>query len=271
MPYCSSDSLSYRPSQTFNSERIQSATGFARRMAAGATGAVFLAILAGCAADGGTNSASARQPAAATQTGSVAAQDESGPLANPAAPAETAAIDQSPIAATTSDDNSETKTDDRIVEAPKDEDMTVLVLDNPELLARAAQINTISTQQVNAMADSPRKPHRMKFHFAFDKHRLNEEDKAILVEHAAYLKAHPEVRVRINGHTDSHGTDEYNEFLSRLRANTAAKILKAEGIDEKRIEVVGWGNHKPLTNPEDSAANRRLELEYLSEQMARAQ
>ncbi|MGP4845039.1 OmpA family protein [Marinobacter sp. 1Y8] len=271
MPYCSSDSFSYRPSQSFNSESIQSATGFARRIATGATGVVFLAIMAGCATDGGTDTASTSQSAATTQATPVAAQDAPGPHAEPAAPAQTDAIDQSPIAATTSDDNSETKTDDRIVEVPKDEDMTVLVLDNPELLARAAQINAISTQQVDAMADSPRKPHRMKFHFAFDKHRLSDEDKTILVEHAAYLKAHPEVSVRINGHTDSHGADEYNEFLSRLRANTAAKILKAEGIDEKRIEVVGWGNHKPLTNPEDSAANRRLELEYLSEQMARAQ
>lgn len=267
MPYCSSDTLSYRSSQFFNSDGIQSATGFARRTATGLTGAIFLAIMAGCATDdGGTNTASTRHTASVTES-----QDAPEPQAKPAAIEETPTIDQSPIAATTRDDNSETKTDDRIVEAPKDEDMTVLVLDNPELLARAAQINAIGTPQANGLADSPRKPHRMKFHFAFDKHRLSEEDKTILVEHAAYLMAHPEVSVRINGHTDSHGADEYNEFLSRLRANTAAKILKAEGVDEKRIEVVGWGNHKPLTNHEDSAANRRLELEYLSEQMARAQ
>ncbi|TBW55507.1 OmpA family protein [Marinobacter halodurans] len=148
--------------------------------------------------------------------------------------------------------------------------MTVLVLDNPELMARAAQVHN-SDSQVNPMDESPRKPHQMKFHFGFDKHRLSEEDQAILRQHAAYMKAHPEVTVSINGHTDSHGPEEYNAFLSRLRANSAAKILKSEGIDESRIEVVGWGSRKPLTNPEDSAANRRLDLQYHSEQMAKAQ
>ncbi|WP_148864565.1 OmpA family protein [Marinobacter fonticola] len=148
--------------------------------------------------------------------------------------------------------------------------MTVLVLDNPELMARAAQAHA-NSMQTETMSESPRKPHRMKFHFGFDKHRLNEEDKTILKEHAGYLKAHPEVAIRIHGHTDSFGTDEYNAFLSRLRANTAAKLLQAEGIEGNRIEVVGWGSAKPLTNKDDNAANRRLELEYLSEQMAKVQ
>lgn len=241
-------------SHTLNRQGIQSDAGRWRLIA----GAVVLGLLTGCASSGGTDAA---------KTDLTATSPEKTAETRPS-------VDHSPIAAKATDDNSEPQTDDRIANAPEDKDMTVLVLDNPELMARAAQAQANSTQ-VDTMGEnpqeSPRKPHRMKFHFGFDKHRLNDEDQAILKQHAEYLRAHPEVTVRINGHTDSHGTDEYNAFLSRLRANTAAKLLKAEGVDAKRIEVVGWGNSKPLTKKEDSAANRRLELEYLSEQMAKVQ
>lgn len=237
-------------SHPFNRQSIQSDAGRWRLIA----GAVALGILTGCASSGGTDAAktdlTATTPEKTSQTQT--------------------SVDHSPIAAKPTEDNSNSQTDDRIADAPEDKDMTVLVLDNPELMARAAQAQATSTQ-VDSMSESPRKPHRMKFHFGFDKHRLSEDDQAMLKKHAEYLKAHPEVAVRIHGHTDSHGTDEYNAFLSRLRANTAAKLLKSEGVDGKRIEVVGWGSSKPLTNKEDSAANRRLELEYLSEQMAKVQ
>lgn len=238
-----------RLSYPFHTGRIQSEAGRWRF----AAGALLLGVISGCASSGGPeNEATTATPA------------------QPAVADTRQHIDQRPIATQAAADNSEPKTDDRIADAPEEKDMTVLVLDNPELMAHAAQVQA-SNAQVNAMDDSPRKPHQMKFYFGFDKHRLSEEDQAILRKHAAYMKAHPEVTVSINGHTDSHGPEEYNAFLSRLRANSAAKILKSEGIDESRIEVVGWGSRKPLTNPEDSAANRRLDLDYHSEQMAKAQ
>ncbi|MDX1634806.1 MAG: OmpA family protein [Marinobacter sp.] len=150
--------------------------------------------------------------------------------------------------------------------------MTVLVLDNPELMAKAAVLETgLGGLISKAGDDSLRKPHRMRFHYGFNQHRLSEEDQQILRQHAAYLKAHPELTVEIHGHTDAFGNEEYNAFLARLRASSAAKLLQAEGIREGRITVTGWGSRKPLARPEDHAANRRLELEYRSEQMAKAQ
>lgn len=149
--------------------------------------------------------------------------------------------------------------------------MTILVLDNPELMAQSVALANESLHAVENTGDSVRKPHQMRFHYGFDKHRLSAADREILRAHAAYMKAHPEVTIQIDGHTDNFGNEEYNDFLSRLRASSAAKVLKAEGIRDSRIKTVGWGSRKPLATPEDHAANRRLELTYHSEQMARAQ
>lgn len=149
--------------------------------------------------------------------------------------------------------------------------MTILVLDNPELQAKAALLDSQPLLPVEMVEEGPRRPHRLRFHYGFDKHQLNEEDADILRQHAAYLVGHPSVAVRIHGHTDSFGPEEYNTFLSRLRASAAAKLLKAEGVHESQIQVTGWGSSRPLARPEDHAANRRLELEYLSAQMAKAQ
>lgn len=147
--------------------------------------------------------------------------------------------------------------------------MTVLILDNPELLARAA-IESGLAMSALAPDGSPRKPHRMRFHYGFNKHRLDDQDLAILRQHADYLRHNPGVTIRIHGHADNFGVGEYNEFLSRLRASSAAKFLIREGVRESQVLVSGWGSDRPLARPEDHAANRRLELEYLTMEMAQA-
>ncbi|NMT62552.1 OmpA family protein [Marinobacter orientalis] len=147
--------------------------------------------------------------------------------------------------------------------------MTVLILDNPELLARAAIEAGLAMPALDADG-SPRKPHRLRFHYGFNKHRLDDQDQAILRQHADYLRHNPGVKVRIHGHADNFGVGEYNHFLSRLRAGSAAKVLIREGVRESQILVSGWGSERPLARPEDHAANRRLELEYLTMEMAQA-
>lgn len=145
--------------------------------------------------------------------------------------------------------------------------MTVLVLDNPGLIANAAMAAGVATAACEA---GTRRPHRMKFHYGFNKHSLGNDDIAFLQQHAAYLKAHPSVTVRIHGHSDNFGSEDYNQFLSRLRANTVARILMQEGVSESRILMTHWGSARPLARPEDRAANRRVELEYLTLDIARA-
>lgn len=145
--------------------------------------------------------------------------------------------------------------------------MTVLVLDNPELLARAALASGFAA----AMATPEgQRPHRLKFHFGFNKHALDHDDLAIIRQHAAYLRHYPGVKVRIHGHADNFGTEDYNRFLSRLRASTIARVLIREGVAENQIQLAHWGSTRPLATPEDHAANRRVELEYLRQEMAQA-
>jgi len=147
--------------------------------------------------------------------------------------------------------------------------MTVLVLDNPALLAStafAAGLNMPLAESDHA----PKRPHRLRFHYGFNQHRLNEEDLALLRRHAQWLKHNPGASLHIHGHSDAFGVCEYNQFLSRLRATTAAKLMIREGAREGQISVSGWGSDKPLARPEDHAANRRLELEYSTMDMAQA-
>ena len=145
--------------------------------------------------------------------------------------------------------------------------MTVLVLDNPELIANAAIAAGFTTATFEA---GTRRPHRIKFHYGFNKHSVDNDDMAFLQQHAAYLKEHPSVSVRIHGHSDNFGSEDYNRFLSRLRANAVARILMQEGVADSRILMSHWGSARPLATPEDRAANRRVELEYLTLDVARA-
>lgn len=145
--------------------------------------------------------------------------------------------------------------------------MTVLVLDNPELIAKAAIASGFNAATL--MAEGKR-PHRMRFHYGFNKHALDNSDRDIIRQHAVYLRQHPAVSVRIHGHSDNFGAEDYNRFLSRLRTNAVARLLIKEGIAESRILVTSWGSARPLATPDDRAANRRVELEYQTRDMAKA-
>ena len=82
----------------------------------------------------------------------------------------------------------------------------------------------------------------------------------------AVLKANPDVRIRVDGHTDSDGAAAYNKGLSERRASAVKERLVAAGIDADRLEVKGFGESNPIV-PNDSAANkrenRRVELTIL--------
>jgi len=156
--------------------------------------------------------------------------------------------------------------------------MTVLVLDHPELLSRTAfaagmpipEAGVSETFSETFSENNPKRPHRLRFHFGFNQHRLNDEDQALLRQHAIWLKHNPGACLHIHGHSDAFGVGEYNQFLSRLRASNAAKLMLNEGARENQVITSGWGSERPLARPEDHAANRRLELEYLNMDMAQA-
>ena len=135
--------------------------------------------------------------------------------------------------------------------------MTVLVIENPELLAKLAT----PPLTVN-LTDSMLRPGKRVFHFGFNQTFLSEEDIELIEEHADYLKANPELKVTIHGHTDTQGNPNYNLKLSEKRAFMLVNQLKKFGINKNRIKTIGWGGNYPLVNSLNFSENRRIEIEY---------
>ena len=80
------------------------------------------------------------------------------------------------------------------------------------------------------------------------------------------MNDNPKLRVEIAGHTDSDGSSEYNKKVSGERANSCVNYLVSKGIDNSRIESVGFGETCPLvpnTIPEDKAKNWRVEFKFI--------
>ncbi|CAD5109224.1 OmpA family protein [Zestomonas carbonaria] len=101
--------------------------------------------------------------------------------------------------------------------------------------------------------------------FEFDSARLTQSDKSILDTVASRLKNEaPDARLTITGHTDSVGSDAYNQGLSERRAQSVADYLVSSGISPANIVAVrGAGESQPVAdNSTDSgrAQNRRVEI-----------
>ncbi|WAC64792.1 OmpA family protein [Pseudoxanthomonas sp. SL93] len=100
--------------------------------------------------------------------------------------------------------------------------------------------------------------------FDFDKATLRPDAVTILSEATEILKRYPDLKVEVAGHTDSVGTDAYNQGLSERRAKTVYDYLTSNGVDASRlVGPVGYGESRPLdTNDtaEGRARNRRTEL-----------
>jgi len=86
---------------------------------------------------------------------------------------------------------------------------------------------------------------------------------AMIERVAAFLKQNDGTKVIVEGHTDSRGSDEYNQELSQQRAQAVAAALASRGIDPSRVEAVGRGKALPVASNDTAAGqqqNRRVEL-----------
>ena len=105
-------------------------------------------------------------------------------------------------------------------------------------------------------------------HFDYDKAIIRGGDAAVLDQKVAILQANPALRIRISGHCDERGSDEYNLALGNRRATAAKQYVVSHGIDGSRIETVSYGEERPLASGHDEGAwaqNRRDEFEILSD------
>jgi len=100
-------------------------------------------------------------------------------------------------------------------------------------------------------------------HFEFDQAAILDADRPVLDQKVQILKANPELRVRIAGNTDERGSDEYNLALAMRRAAIAKRYLAERGIDGTRLEVISYGEERPICQDQDEscwARNRRAEF-----------
>jgi OOP family OmpA-OmpF porin len=100
-------------------------------------------------------------------------------------------------------------------------------------------------------------------YFDFDKATIKPEGKVVLNEAAALLQKHERVVVEVAGHTDSVGSDAYNQGLSERRANAVKQYLTEQGVTATRLTARGYGESQPVASNDTSegrAENRRVEL-----------
>jgi OmpA-OmpF porin, OOP family len=104
---------------------------------------------------------------------------------------------------------------------------------------------------------------KQKVHFATNKSTIYPDSFPMLTEVAEVLKSRPEIKVRIEGHTDSRGTLKHNMKLSDDRANSVKQFLVEHGVDAERMEARGFGPTQPIDDNRTSKgreANRRTEF-----------
>jgi peptidoglycan-associated lipoprotein len=101
-------------------------------------------------------------------------------------------------------------------------------------------------------------------YFDYDQSELRGDARSLLDQKLSLLRATPAIRIRISGHADERGSDEYNLALGQRRAEAVKQYLVNGGIDASRIETRSFGEERPavMGSTEDAyAKNRRAEFE----------
>lgn len=109
---------------------------------------------------------------------------------------------------------------------------------------------------------SIQEPAQRTFYFGLNQSKLNAQDKAVIAQHARFLKANPSLVLEINGYTDSTGPHGYNEYLSKLRAEAVASLLIQDGVKRSQLVIKALADKNPLADATDPGKNRRVDLQY---------
>ncbi len=102
--------------------------------------------------------------------------------------------------------------------------------------------------------------------FEVDKSNLRPDFVEVLHSVSLVLKEYKSTMIEVAGHTDSSGSDSYNQMLSQQRAQSVSNVLASDGVQPVRIDTVGYGETRPVASnstPEGRQQNRRVELTLL--------
>ncbi|MEO7243021.1 MAG: peptidoglycan-associated lipoprotein Pal [Variovorax sp.] len=102
-------------------------------------------------------------------------------------------------------------------------------------------------------------------YFDYDSYTIKPDYQTAIDGNARFLKANPQRRVSLEGHTDERGGREYNLALGQKRAEAVRRALTLLGVNDAQLEAISFGKEKPAVQGSDEdawAQNRRVEFSY---------
>lgn len=153
---------------------------------------------------------------------------------------------------------------------------TPVATEEPAPAAAATTVAPVSTEPTAKAAPAvealpahldPNSPiyQKRSVYFDFDVFTIKPQYNDLLQQHAAYLKAHPELQVRLEGNADERGGREYNLSLGQKRSEAVKRALTTMGAAASQQEAVSFGEEKPKATGHDEASwaeNRRVDIVY---------
>lgn len=130
---------------------------------------------------------------------------------------------------------------------------------NPSTINDGTALDVAVNRRVASMAE--------RIHFEYNVADIKPDDVSRLDAKAALLKQFPLLKIRITGHADERGSDQYNIALGMRRAAAAKEYLVKVGIDGSRIETASLGREVPVDPASNEAAwaqNRRDEFDIIA-------
>ena len=131
----------------------------------------------------------------------------------------------------------------------------------------APVVTPVTVEPRTPAPDTRRMALEERIHFELDRSDLTATARTTLSAKAEILRSSPQVTLRIDGHADERGSDEYNLALSKRRASEAKRFLVSQGVDASRLEVVAHGEERPIDAASTEAAwaaNRRADFSVSS-------
>ena len=163
--------------------------------------------------------------------------------------------------------------DDDLANVQEATDADIIHLVNIDVTAQITESRLGDLQEkVNATLNEGKRLVLKNLEFYFDRTKVLEKSRQDIELVFTYLTSHPDVKLMIEGHTDSKGSENYNLYLSKSRADKIKEILEFMGIPKDRMETNGYGESRPLVpntnddgsdNAENRMQNRRVEFRMI--------
>lgn len=127
-----------------------------------------------------------------------------------------------------------------------------------EAAARERAAREAAVREARAVLEQP-------VYFDYDESELTSQAESVLREKVDILRASPAVQMRIEGHADERGTNEYNLALGNSRAEAVRQFFTSFGLSGDRFSIVSYGEERPVAMGSNESAwerNRRAEFVF---------